>query len=70
MGEFILKKGGAEIKAIKVQVKETDAARHVSDLKEAKATFNTNEPASTGYELITKNAGGDSNVISGFEIVN
>jgi hypothetical protein len=71
VGKFFLKKGSTEIEATKVQVKETAAApKHVSNLTEAKATFNTSQPAGTGYELILKNAAGTSNAISGFEIVN
>jgi hypothetical protein len=70
VGEFYLRKGATEIKATLVKVKETNAAKHVSDLREAKATFNTGVAADTGFELIVKNAAGDSNTITGFEIEN
>ena len=70
IGRFILKKGATEIRAKLVQVKETDATNHVSDLKEVRATFNTNAGAGSGFELIVRNSAGDSNAIGGFVIEN
>jgi hypothetical protein len=69
VGDVILRKGQIMISADLVQVKESNETKHVSDLKEARATFKTSIPASTDFELVIKNAAGTSNAIGGFEIV-
>ena len=70
LGDVYLKKGNTEIKADFVRVRETDPANHFSNLTEIGAMFNVNVPADTGYQLIIRNAAGDSQAIAGFSIVN
>ncbi len=69
VGAFTLEKGGTVISAKKVQVKRTDAAKNLSDLTEAKVTFNTNQAASAGWTLRVVNDKGND-TIGGFEIIN
>jgi hypothetical protein len=66
---FLVKagRGGAEVKAKLVQVKETDPANHVSDLTEIRATFNTDLAAGGGYKLEIRNAAG-TDAVGGFKI--
>jgi hypothetical protein len=68
--EFYLRKAGtADIKAKMVWVKTTSPQNNTSDLTEVRVTFNTTAAPAAGYSLVAVNGAGESNAISGFEIV-